>query len=74
MGVSTPRVDEIMQQVKALPSEDLARLDAELSELRRTRMRALTETARSRTKDVCEQEIAEAVGQAVQATRARQSA
>ena len=73
MDASNPTVEEIVQQVKALPSGDLARLDAELSELRRRRMRALTEDARSRTKDVCEQEICNAVNQAVLATRVSQS-
>ena len=60
--------------MKALPSGDLPRLDAELSEFRRSRMRALTEAARSRTEDVCEQEIRDAASHAVQATRASQSA
>ena len=74
MDVSSPTVEQIVQQVKALPSGDLPRLDAELSGLRRTRMRGLTEAARSRTKDAREQELRDAVSQAVQATRANRSA
>ena len=74
MDVSNPTVDEIVQHVKALPSGGLARLDAELSELRRRRMRALTAAARSRTQGVCERDTSEAVDYAVQATRGSQPA
>ena len=48
MSQSSPNVEEIVQQVRALSSRDLARLDAELSGLRRQRMRVLTAAVRER--------------------------
>ena len=72
MSVNTPAVEEIVRQVKALPSEDLARLDAELGELRRGRMRSLTQTVRKRTRGVGETEIRDAVNRAVDAVRTEQ--
>ena len=69
---SNTTVEAIVEQVKALSAGDLARLDAELSELRRKRMRALTAAARERTRDACEREISDAVRQAVQTVRGQQ--
>jgi hypothetical protein len=72
MPVVQLTLEQLIEAIRQLTPEEMARLDLELSECRRDHLRMLTEAVRQRTQQVPEGEIEQAVEDAIRAVRTSQ--
>jgi hypothetical protein len=69
MPVVQLTLEQLIEAIRQLTPEEMARLDLELSECRRDRLRALTQSVRQRTQKIPEAGIEQAVEDAIRAAR-----
>lgn len=69
MPVVQLTLEQLVEAIRQLTPDEMARLDLELSEIRRERLRMLSQSVRQRTQNIPEAEIEQAVEDAIRAVR-----
>jgi hypothetical protein len=69
MPVVQLTLEQLVEAIRQLTPDEMARLDLELSEMRRERLRMLSQSVRQRTQNLPEAEIEQAVEEAIRAVR-----
>jgi hypothetical protein len=69
MPVVQLTLEQLVEAIRQLTPDEMVRLDLELSEIRRERLRMLSHSVRQRTQNIPDAEIEQAVEDAIRAVR-----
>jgi hypothetical protein len=69
MPVVQLTLEQLVEAIRQLTPDEMVRLDLELSEIRRERLRMLSHSVRQRTQNIPDEEIEQAVEDAIRAVR-----